>query len=574
MAKKKSNLISLLKPYKKITFLLILLTIVSNGINLTLPKMIANAIDAYTKGNLNINNVAFEFISASIIIFILMYCQGITQVYISEKVARELRKRLADKISNQSYIYVQKMNPAKLLTNLTNDIDNIKLFVSQAIVNLISSVLLIIGASAMLLTTNWRLALLVLLIIPVIGITFFTIIKKVRVLFKKSSEIIDWLNKVINENIIGAALIRVLNLEDEELSKFLKASNDSKNLGIKILSYFAVLIPTIVFVSSLATLTILVLGGHFVIQGSMTLGDFSAFNGYLSILIFPILLIGFMSSLITQANVSYGRIVDILESEEKDEHTFITESLEGNLEVENLSLKYGEKYILKNINFSVNKGTRTAIIGPTGAGKTQLLYLLTGLIKPDSGQILYDGKNINQYKKENFHKQIGIVFQDSIMFNIPLKENISFNTDVSEEDMKKAIKTAELEDFINSLPDKLDTFVMERGTSLSGGQKQRIMLARALALNPVILLLDDFTARVDNITEKRILENIRNNYPNITLLSVTQKIESVENYEEIILLVEGELLGKGTHQELLSTSTEYVQIYDSQKSTNQYELHT
>ena len=571
---KSPSLITLLKPYKKITFLLIILTLVSNGINLILPKIIANAIDAFNNASLVINNVALEFAGASIVIFIFMCIQGIAQVYVSEKVARDLREKLADKISRQSYLYVQKANPAKLLTNMTNDIDNVKLFVSQVIVNLVASFLLIIGSSVLLLMINWRLASIVLLSIPVIAVTFFMVITKVRILFKKASEIIDWLNRVINENIIGAALIRVINLEKEEHIKFLEASTSARNIGLKVLSYFAILIPLIVFVSSLATLTILTLGGHYVIQGSMTLGDFSAFNGYLAILIFPILLIGFMSGLIAQANVSYKRIYDILSVPDKKESGTLAANLRGDLEVKNISLKFGEKYALKDISFSVKAGTKTAIIGPTGTGKTQLLYLLTGLTEPNSGIIMYDGKDINEYKKDSLHQQIGLVFQDSIMFNISLKENISFNTEVSESDMQKAIQTAELDDFINTLPDKLDTFVLERGTSLSGGQKQRIMLARALALNPVVLFLDDFTARVDTITEKRILANIEKNYPKLTLLSVTQKIESVENYEEIILLVAGEILSKGTHNQLMDTSPEYVQIYDSQKSTNTYELHT
>ena len=169
------------------------------------------------------------------------------------------------------------------------------------------------------------------------------------------------------------------------------------------------------------------------------------------------------------------------------------------------------------------------------------------------------------------HSQIGFVFQDSILFNLSLRENIAFSNLAKDDYLEKAINTAELRDFIDTLPEKLDTIVSERGTSLSGGQKQRIMLARALALNPKILLLDDFTSRVDNKTEIKILSNIAENYPELTFISVTQKIQSIEHYDQIILLMEGEILAKGTHEELLKSSPEYVQIYDSQKSMNQYE---
>jgi ATP-binding cassette subfamily B protein len=198
--------------------------------------------------------------------------------------------------------------------------------------------------------------------------------------------------------------------------------------------------------------------------------------------------------------------------------------------------------------------------------------LLTGLLPPTSGTIYFDGRDINEYDKESLHSQVGFVFQDSVMFNLSLRENIAFSNTAKDENIEKAIKTAELSDFIDALPEKLDTIVSERGTSLSGGQKQRIMLARALALNPKILLLDDFTARVDASTEGKILKNISKNYPELTLISVTQKISSIEHYDQIILLMEGELLAKGTHKELMQTSPEYVQIFDSQRSTNQYEL--
>ncbi|MGY0041550.1 ATP-binding cassette domain-containing protein [Pedobacter sp. NJ-S-72] len=211
-------------------------------------------------------------------------------------------------------------------------------------------------------------------------------------------------------------------------------------------------------------------------------------------------------------------------------------------------------------------------MGPTAAGKSQLLYLLTGLIPASSGKVLYDGKLIEEYQSEAFHTQVGFVFQDSIMFNMSIRENIAFSDIVTDQSLEKSIATAELKDFIDTMPEGLNTKVSERGLSLSGGQKQRIMLARALALNPRILLLDDFTARVDPQTEQKILANIAANYPGLTLISVTQKIAAVEHYEQIILLMQGELLAAGTHQELMNKCPEYVQIFNSQQSTANYEL--
>jgi ATP-binding cassette subfamily B protein len=284
-------------------------------------------------------------------------------------------------------------------------------------------------------------------------------------------------------------------------------------------------------------------------------------------------MIGFMSNVIAQASASYGRIYEVLSVPEAKTAGTLVNNINGEISAENVRLSMGGKDILKDVSFKVAPRSKTAIIGPTAAGKTQLLYLFTGLLEPTSGTILFDGKPVDEYDPTSLHRQVGFVFQDSIIFNMTLRENIAFSQNIKEEDMHRAIETAELGDFIEALPDKLETIVSERGNSLSGGQKQRIMLARALALNPRVLLLDDFTARVDANTEQRILANLVKNYPDLTLVSVTQKIASIEHYEQIILLMEGEILASGTHQELMHTSPEYVQIFDSQQSINKYELH-
>ena len=566
------GIMSLLKPYRGLVVLLILFALLSNGINLWLPKIIANGIDAYGKHTFAYSSILIKFTVAVLVIFIFTYLQSIIQTYASEKVARDLRTKLSDKISRQSYAYIEKANPSRLLTNLTADVDSIKMFISQAIVSIVSSLFIIIGASILLLTINWKLALVVIAIIPIIGGTFFYVIKKVRALFKISREILDSLNRVISESIMGSALIRVINSQQPEYEKFLVSNTKARDLGLSILYLFAGLIPVIIFTSNMAFLAILVMGGHFVIVNTMSLGDFAAFNSYLALLIFPILVIGFMSNVIAQATASYQRISTITEAPDPAETGQITELLKGAIEMSDLSISYGQKPVLKHLSLDIKPGERIAIIGPTAAGKTQLLYTLTGLIKPTTGSVQYDGHPIDEYNSEAFHSQIGLVFQDSIIFNMSIRENIAFSDTVTDESLQKAIETAELKDFVESLPDKLSTIVSERGSSLSGGQKQRIMLARALAVNPKILFLDDFTARVDTNTEKKILANVQKNYPGLTLLSVTQKIASVEHYDQIILLMQGEIIARGTHDQLMKNSPEYIQIFNSQQSTSNYEL--
>ena len=574
---KPPGIFSLLKPYSGLVSLLILFALFSNSVSLWLPKIISHGIDAYIKSlftqtHFNLNPTIVEFSIAVMLVFIFTYLQSIIQTYTSERVARDLRTRLSDKISRQSHAFIEQVNPSKLLTNLTADVDSIKMFVSQALVSIVSSVFTIVGASILLLTINWRLALCVIAIIPIIGGTFFYVLSKVRVLFKQSREVIDWLNKVINESILGSALIRVINSQQLEYNKFLAANTKAKDYGLSILRLFAGLIPVITFTANIAALSILAVGGHFVINGSMTLGDFAAFNSYLAQLIFPILVIGFMSNIIAQATASFQRIGAVLDAVDTSEKGALIETLQGNIELKDVSLSYGQKPALKQVSLSVKAGSKIAIIGPTAAGKSQLLYLLTGLVKANAGEVLFDDKSIEQYNSESFHSQVGFVFQDSIIFNMSIRENIAFSDTVTDQSLEKAIETAELKGFIDSLPEKLSTVVSERGSSLSGGQKQRIMLARALAINPKVLLLDDFTARVDNNTEKKILTNVQKNYPGLTLISVTQKIASVEHYDQIILLMQGEIIASGKHGELMKSSPEYVQIFNSQQSTSNYEL--
>jgi ATP-binding cassette subfamily B protein len=565
------GLASLLKPYRGWMVLLITLTIAGSAVGLFVPQVIAHAIDAFTAGSLDLTRSLITLAALTLGTFLLGNLQNAVQTVASERVARDLRTRLAGKISLQTYASVEALTPARLLTNLTSDVDAIKTFVSQAVASLISAVFLIFATSALLLWLNWKLALAVLAVMPLIGATFFVVMGRVRKLFGQIQATIDALNKTLNENIVGAALVRLLNSQQREYGRFVDVSGQARAISMQILRQFAAMIPIITFLSNFATLTILVLGGHFVIIGEMSLGEFSAFNAYLVILIFPIIVIGFMSTAIGQAQASYLRLGMVLNAAAPAARGEGASALSGTIEVEGITLEHGGRKVLDDVSFRIEPRTRTAIIGPTAAGKSQLLYVMTDLLAPTAGQVLYDGRPVDDYTRNSLYAQIGFVFQDSNLFNLTLRENIAFNAEVDEAQLSKAIETAELHDFIASLPLGLETIVSERGVSLSGGQKQRIMLARALALDPKILFLDDFTARVDLVTETKILANVRRNYPELTLVSITQKIAPIEDYDQIILLMEGEVLAIGTHDQLIHSSPEYVQILRSQQSTDSYE---
>lgn len=572
ISKQKVGLFNTLAPYKGLVAILIVIALVASSVNLIIPKIIASAIDAYSANIFDAQKVITQFMLAASGIFIFTMLQGVLQAYTAEKVALNLRERIVHKLSLQSFSFIQESNPSRLLTNLTSDMTSVKVFVAQAFVAIISSLFIIIGVSVLMVMIHWKLALAVLVIVPIIATTFYIVFRKARVIFKKSRKLIDTLNKIINESILGSALIRVLNSQQPENQKFLEKNLESRNLGLSIVRLFSILVPSIMFVSNLAVVLILALGGQFVVMDTLSIGNFAAFNSYVAMLIFPVMTIGFMSNIIASATASNDRIQDILVTPPPRQRGTVESEIEGNIMLNNVSLTYENKPILKNVTFSVAAGSKTAIIGPTAAGKSQLLYLLTNLINTDSGTIQLDDVAINNYKSDVLYKSVGLVFQDSVIFNLSLRENIGFSNSVTDTSIQKAIETAELSNFIESLPNKLETIVSERGSSLSGGQKQRIMLARALTLNPKILLLDDFTSRVDQRTENRILTNIRNNYPDLTLISITQKIEPVTDFDQILLLMGGEIIASGKHQELMKHSPEYIQIYKSQQSTEQYEL--
>lgn len=570
--KKRPGLLSLLRPYRGLVSLLVAFSLISNGASLILPRLVGLGINQFALSGSTPIDIARQFAAVSMVIFLFTALQSIMQIYTSERVARDLRQRLAHNISQQNYAFVVRSEPSRLLTNLTSDVDAVKTYVADVIVGLLSSLMILTGATVMLLHLNWRLGLAVLSVVPVIGVAFGLVLSRLRPIFRQTRQVIDRLNKVIHESVAGAALVRVLHGGPSEGARFADSNQLARTLGLKILHHFALLIPVINITAQLASVVILALGGRYVIGGSMSVGDLATFYGYLALVIFPIFVIGFMNGLIAQASAAFERLTQVLDAPEPPADGGLTARLSGHLEATGLSLSYGERLALDNVSLTLRPGTRTAVLGPTAAGKTQLLYLLTGLLTPDSGTIQVDGHGLDEYDKTSLHRQLAIVFQESVLFNLSIRDNIAFSDQISPEAWQRAVDTAELQDFLDQLPEGADTQVSERGTRLSGGQKQRLMLARALALEPAILLLDDFTARVDPATERKILDNLRRNYPQLTLLAVTQRISTVQDYEHILLLMEGSILAQGTHLELLDSSPEYMQIFESQKSTQEYEL--
>lgn len=559
------KLFKLARPYLGLILLILVASLIANGLNLILPKVIAQTIDNFRVSNSLPLTFIRNFSLIIVFIFIFSTLQSLLQTYLSEKFARDLREKLINKISGQPYSFISELTSEKLLTNLTADVDNIKQVISQALVQIFASVITIVGATILLLSINLRLALIVLTIIPLIVAVFTFIFSKIGKYFLRAQAIIDKLNKVINESIIASSLIRIINSQQWEFLKFSEVSQEARQVGLSILRLFSSLVPLISLIANASIVAILLIGGKSIVLGTFTVGGFTAFMSYISMLIFPIVVLGFISNLIARGAVSFERINQVLEAPAEKSYGDLDTEIKGNIVFKNVGLTLSNKQILKDVSFNIKANCKTAILGPTAAGKTQIFYLIAGLIKPSSGQILIDKKPLSDYSQNCLSHQIGLVFQDSSIFNTTILENINFKNNDDPAGVNKAIATAELKNFIDTLTKGINTKIDERGNNLSGGQKQRITLARALALNPKILLLDDFTARVDKDTEKRIISNLSKNYPDITEVIITQQISSAKNADQIILVMEGEVLAVGTHDYLLKNSVEYEQIYNSQQ---------
>lgn len=565
---KNKNLGSFLLRYKYSIAILLFFTLANNGSALVIPRLASSIIDSYTTNTFNQQDVIAIFVPIATLIFLFAIIQTALSMVVAEKIGRDLRESIINRVSKQTYTFVNKITPERILTNITSDVNVLKEFISQGVVLIFTAIVLLIGSCIALLSINAQLAIPIILALPVLFFVFMFIFSKINKFFEIAQKNIDKLNQVIGETVVGASLIRVLNSRKEEEGKFRDINSYSRETGIKILTLFATLLPIITFLANLIVLFILFRGGNQVIDGELSYGELIAFNTYVDLLITPIFIIGFVSGTIFRAFTSFGRISEVINSKVDGDNGDIDIKINGDIEMKDVELKIEDKVLLKNINIKIKSNTRTAIIGPTGSGKTQLFNLITGLLKPTQGKIYIDGKEIEKYKSETLFNQIGLVFQDSIIFNTTILENLNFGDKYNEEDIEKALKTAEIYDFVQTLPEKLQTKITERGSNLSGGQKQRLTLARALILNPKILLLDDFTARVDRKTEMSILKNLNENYPETTIIMVSQKIEPVKDFDQVILLMDGEILASGKHKELLEKSVEYKLIFDSQQTTN------
>jgi ATP-binding cassette, subfamily B, bacterial len=530
------------------------------GLSLAIPNITGELIKSLEIGRLDWGWIW----TLGIVIGVLLVIEVISIILSAifrEKVGYDLRAKVMDKLTTQSYTKVNNIGIGQIITLFGSDIDNVKNIMAGELVLSVKAMLLFIGALVLIFATNWKLGLIAFVSLPVIVAAFAWIFKSVTKYFKLSQENQTDLNNAISQNIYGSNLVRVQNSQEWETRKFNQLTNESKNIGYKIIEAFSSLIPIINTISSWTTFGILYFGALTYIAGQIKLGDINAYISYYALLTAPIFIIGFNSQGIARLGVSLKRINELLGSKEESQTGTIKKPIKKGFAVKDVNLEYAGKQVLKDINFSIPVGKKTAILGPTGAGKSLLINLLTGMIQPTSGDIMIDDKPLGDWDQDYIKDRITTVYQESLIFSGDLKQNVALNRKWDDTKYATAMSTATLEKL-----DKDKGGVSELGANLSGGQKQRLTLARALYNDPQFLLLDDFTARVDKTTENTIQSRLATNYPNTTIVSISQNISTIQDYDQIILIMEGEILMIGTHTELLKSSPEYRQIQASQQT--------
>jgi ATP-binding cassette subfamily B multidrug efflux pump len=523
------------------------------------------------------SNAPRLLVTAGIAIVIFSALRGLfafLQTYWAEKnsqsVAFDLRNDLYAKIQTLSFSYHDRNNTGQLMIRATDDVEKVRLFIGQGLLQLVSAVLLLSGTLIILFSTNARLALVTLWILPVaLGLfVIFGIIS--RPLFTKVQQKLSALNTTLQENLAGIRVVKAFTREKSEQVKFHRQADDLMNQQLTIARMFSFLFPLTFLIANLGQATTLYAGGLQIVHGTLTLGEWQEFSLYLIYLFFPVAQFGFIITQYGQASASAERIFEILDA--KNDVTdqpgaLALPSLQGEVKFENVSFRYfgsGEP-VLKNVSFEVQPGQTVALLGATGSGKTTIINLLPRFYDPTEGRITIDGFDLRQVTLDSLRSQIGIVLQETTLFVGTIRENIAFGKpEASLDEVVAAARAAAAHDFIMSFPDGYDTTVGERGTTLSGGQKQRIAIARALLLDPHILILDDSTSSVDLSTEAQIQAALDKLMRGRTSFVIAQRISTVMNADLILVLDKGTIVASGKHAELLDESPIYAEIYNSQ----------
>ena len=500
------------------------------------------------------------------------FSQGYLAERASQGVAYDLRNALFERIQRLSFSYYDRMQTGQLVTRLTNDVEQIRQLAGTGLVQLAASAIMLIGSAALLLSIDWRLALIVLAILPGILALLVYLVRHIGPLFGQIQQTLGKLNSILQEDLAGMRVIRAFTREDFEIDRYGSVNEMLLTRNLQTVRMFSNIFPFIFFFANIGTLVIIWYGGSQVMGGRLSVGALIAFNTYLTYLLIPILTIGFLSAGISRAGASALRVFDILDAplEVRDAPDAVPlPPVTGRVEFHSVCFRYPgtDRDILQDVSFVAEPGQTVAILGTTGSGKSTLVNLIPRFYDVTDGCVSIDGHNVRAVTLASLRSQIGIVLQEALLFSGPVRDNIAYGRpDATQEEIEAAARAAQADEFIRALPEGYDTVVGERGVGLSGGQRQRIAIARALLIDPRLLILDDSTSAVDAGTEVLIQEALDRLMRDgrRTSFVIAQRISTVRDAGLILVLDGGRIAARGTHDELLRESELYNEILGSQ----------
>jgi ATP-binding cassette subfamily B multidrug efflux pump len=498
------------------------------------------------------------------------FFQGALMARTAQGVAYEMRNQLYAKIQALSFSYHDRAQTGQLMTRATSDVDLVQGFVGQGFLMVIGSMLMMIGSLVFLFVTNWQLSLVMLVIVPVTFGIFGTVASRIRPLFMVVQQRLAHLNTVLQESLTGVRVVKAFAREPYEAERYAAANQELYDINIRIGRTMSLVFPMIFFISNFATISVYWIGGGQVIGGTLTLGEMLSFANYMMMAFWPMLGVTMIITMLSQAGASAERIFEVLDAQSEVVEKADAEPLpvvQGQVAFEEVSFRYFEHGdpVLESVSFEAEPGQVVALLGATGSGKSTIINLIPRFYDVSEGRVLIDGTDVRDVTIESLRSQIGIVFQETTLFAGTIKENIAFGRPAATQDeIEAAAQAAEAHDFIVEFPEGYETAVGERGVTLSGGQKQRVAIARALLLNPRILILDDSTSSVDLETEYRIQKALSRLMEGRTSFVIAQRIATVLNADQILVLDKGQIAAQGVHEELMETSEIYADIYYSQ----------
>ncbi len=559
-------------PYRKYFFWSLFAMIFVTGITVVYPIVLQLTIDeVFRAGNYQlVPYLAIGFVAIMIIKGIATYFNqylgdlfGITTVY-------KVRNALYEKLQRLSFGYYDNAKTGDLMSRLTADVEGFRFFLSFGFAELLRFSLLIIFSLMVMFSYSVPLTLVTIMALPFLAIVVYRFDKRVHPAFRKVRKTFGRLNTNVQENISGINTVKSLSREEYQITKFNRSNEGYRDVSLATSGIWAKFFPLMEFIGNVCVVALLSYGGYLVIDGAVSHGELVAFFSLVWYLLNPIMNLGFIINMFSQAKASGERLLEILEADEKitDNHDVITKDrLQGHVEFKDVTLKYTEddEAALESISFTAEPGKVIGLIGATGSGKTSITQLMTRFYEPVKGNVLIDGRDVSDYSIHTLRSNIGFVMQESFLFSSTIRANIAYGRpNASMEEIIDAAKRAQAHEFIMELPKGYDTMLGERGMGLSGGQKQRIAIARSICIDPSILILDDATSAVDMETEFKIQQDLKEVLKGRTTFIIAHRISSLKHADEILVLENGAVVERGTHGVLLKNNGPYQRIYEIQ----------